>query len=600
MPRLASLVLIFCATLLLCAAAPPRSPEAEKSYRTATSLVEQGLPQAAIEHLQAALRAAPRDMQVHRDYQDLMKAQGFGSEVTQEYKARRDKEPSDADWRYLYGRASGDPAIARVEFEAALKSAPQHSFAMQGMGGVAAVEGKLDEALSWYRKALAVDAQSAEIHNKVANVQLAKGDEEAAISAWRLAISAEPTDYHAYLNLGAVLSTRGDLSGAADLLKQAVDRAPGNPLAHSNYAYILFKLQRIDESLSHFAAALAVNPRDRMVQGSRDLVQQVKDGKIPFAAFAPYEKALQAQMQDPAKAVQHYKEVLLLAPNFAVAHMNLGLAQAASGSVDEARKSLEKATELAPRDAAAWYNLGYLQLGMDQLDAARKSLGKAVELDPQDVDALAAMALAELGSGRTTESLRRYKQALDISPRDPGLWLQQAGAQAQSGDLKGAETSSRRALQIAPGLLAARVQLVAILREDRRYDEALAELQHLESAAPGHPDLAAERASLEAARSAAKAQASAPGTVHLARIYTKDRARADEAWKKLQAGGTFDALARDYGEGPEKARSGDIGFVDPAQLKAEVAAAVRALQPGQVTAVLDLGNGGWAILRRTP
>lgn len=591
--------------LLLClvvaaptASAAGLSAEAERLWSQARSLINQGLQSGAIQPLKRAVELAPDSIPIHCDYQDLMMAQGYAVDLVEEYRVRRDKEPRQADWHYLYGRATGNPSLAKESFTKALELDPKHKWATQGLGGVAAVEGRLDEALEHYNAALAIDPGFAMAHNKVAGIHYARSELDLAKAAWTAAIDAAPTDYHAYLNLGAVLSMEGDLEGAADLLGKAVSRAPGNPLAYVNLGYVLFKLKRYDESLSNFSAALAINPRDRKVAGSKQLVQSVRDGTIPFEAFAPYEKALAAGVGDPKKAVQHFKEVLLLAPNFAAAHSNLGMAQLTLGEVDSGLAALRKAVQLSPEDPGLLYNLGFALLGTEQPALALPQLEKAHRLDPGDLDILSGLALSQLALGNAEESIRTFEKALELQPRDPVLWVQLASAQGSRGDLKAAAASARKALTIAPSFTSARLQLVAILQDDRLYDEALVELKPLEDLAPGHPQLAAQRASLESARDAHKETASVAGNVRLSRIVVTRKSQADKVEQRLASGASFEELARSFGEGAEKARSGDIGYMDPKELRAELAGPVQKLSVGGHVGPIALG-GSWVFLKRT-
>ena len=192
-----------------------------------------------------------------------------------------------------------------------------------------------------------------------------------------------------------------------------------------------------------------------------------------------------------------------------------------------------------------------------------------------------------------------YQKALDLEPRNPALWAQFAAAKAAQGDLHSAENASRQALSIAPRFVAARVQLVAILREARKFDQALQELDHLEAVAPGHKDLAAERSALIAARNARSQDAQDPKRVHLGRILVSDEAKAKQAEARLGQGDAFADVARALGEGPEARLGGDIGHVDPAELRPELAAAISQLQPGMTSEVLRLGDQ-FLILQRIP
>jgi tetratricopeptide (TPR) repeat protein len=574
------------------------SAETQRLWAQARSLIEQGLQTAALQPLKRAVQLSPSAIAIHCDYQDLMMAQGFAVDLIEEYESRRDREPTQADWHYLYGRATGDPQLASAAFTQALGLDSEHKWARQGLGGVAAVKGELDEALDHYRVATELDPGFALAHNKIAGIHYARGQFAEAKQAWRAAIAAAPSDYHAYLNMGAVFSMEGDLEGAADLLGQSVAKAPGNPLAYVNLGYVLFKLRRYDLALANFSAALAINPRDRKVAGSVRLVESVRAGTMPFEAFAPYEKALGAGPRNPKKAVQHFAEVILLAPEFATAHSHLGMARLSLGEVEEGLSSLRKAVALEPTSPGLLFNLGYALMGTEDFGAALLQLKKAHGSDPGDLDILSSLALCQLALGLSQEAIRSFGRALDIQPRDPVLWLQLGSAQASAGDLVAAAQSAQRSLTIAPGFSAARMQLVTILQEDRRFSEALVALRPLEEAAPDHSDLASLRSAIENARAAHEATASKSGNLRLSRIFVTSESRAHKVSQRLAGGSSFEAMARAFGEGDEKARSGDIGYLAPSSLRSELSGPVRGLKVGQWVGPIALGKA-WVFLKRT-
>jgi len=527
-----------------------------------------------------------------------MMAQGFAVDLIEDYRSRRDGAPTNADWHYLYGRATGDPRVAQEAFVRALELAPQHKWARQGLGGVAAASGNLDEALEHYRLAADIDPSFATAYNKIAGIHYARGQFDEAKAAWKSAIRVAPTDYHAYLNMGAVLSMEGDLDGAASLLGEAVARAPGNPLAYVNLGYVLFKLRRYDLALANFSAALAINPRDRKVVGSKRLVESVKAGRTPFEAFAPYEKALAAGSRNPKEAAQHLREVILLAPSFATAHSHLGMALLGLGEVEDGIDSLRKAVALEPGEPGLLFNLGYGLMGTEDYSGALSPLSDAQAADPGDLDILSALALCQMALSRPEEAIRTFGMALEIQPRDPVLWVQLASAQGSRGDLRAAAESAARALTIAPGFTTARMQRVSILKEDRRFTEALSEVKVLEAAAPGHPDLAKLRSSIEHARDAHQATASKSGHMRLSRIFVTSRSRADQVSERLAGGRSFEEMARKFGEGDEKARSGDIGYLAPSSLRSELVGPVQGLKRGRWVGPITLG-GSWVFLKRT-
>lgn len=587
-------ILLLLSTLLVLA--PAHAGEAEDALQQAESLLEQGLPSEALGPMRKAARLSPGDVVVQRKYMELMKSQGYGRDAVAEFQARLEASPDDPLAHYLFGVSTGDPPTARREFEAALELDPNHAWARQGLGSVAIAEGRFEEALTHYQQALTIDPSFAEVHNKVANLHVALGQTDEAKAAWKRAMAAAPDDHHAYMNMGAALSMDGDLQGAAELLQGAVQRAPGNARVHFNYAYVLFKVDRVDDSLAHFAAALAINPRDRTVRGTQALVEAVRDGSVPRTVVEPYEQAVASLLADPSLSAQKYKEVLLLAPDFAFAHMNLGVAQAALGEVDAAKESLTTATRLAAEDPDTWRNLGMYFLMVQQYGEAIAPLSTAQGLDPSDPTLLSALANAQLGAGKASESVVSYRRALSLRPRDPALHVEMAAAQSAAGDLTGAAKTARSALAIAPEMVPARVQLVAILRDARRFDEALTELDVLDQQIPGHPDVVSQRTIIEARRGAHREQAKS-GKIRLSRILVGDEALAQDLVQQARGGADFGALAQRHSSGPFSAVGGDIGYVDAKDLLPDLAKAVAQLERGGVASPVQVG-ANWLIVKR--
>ncbi|HUQ75025.1 MAG TPA: tetratricopeptide repeat protein, partial [Burkholderiales bacterium] len=81
---------------------------------------------------------------------------------------------------------------------------------------------------------------------------------------------------------------------------------------------------------------------------------------------------------DLARACELYRQAAALAPDYARAHLNLGIGLEASGDAQGARASYEKALALEPQNAAANYNLGKLLYTQGALEEADGRLKRAL------------------------------------------------------------------------------------------------------------------------------------------------------------------------------------------------------------------------------
>ena len=73
----------------------------------------------------------------------------------------------------------------------------------------------------------------------------------------------------------------------------------------------------------------------------------------------------------------------------------------------------------------------------------------------------------------------------------------------------------------------------------------------------------------------------------LRRSEKKARERGEEIVEKLREGADFTGLAREYSEGPNAAKGGAVGFLARGEILPEIEKAVFALEPGEVSGLLE-------------
>ena len=81
-----------------------------------------------------------------------------------------------------------------------------------------------------------------------------------AESALRKAIAADPRSARAHVHLGVVLAQLGQLDEATELFSRAVTLDPGDPFAHMNLANAHRRRGALDAALDHYRAAVQLQP----------------------------------------------------------------------------------------------------------------------------------------------------------------------------------------------------------------------------------------------------------------------------------------------------------------------------------------------------
>jgi peptidyl-prolyl cis-trans isomerase SurA len=69
------------------------------------------------------------------------------------------------------------------------------------------------------------------------------------------------------------------------------------------------------------------------------------------------------------------------------------------------------------------------------------------------------------------------------------------------------------------------------------------------------------------------------------------RAKAEEVHKLAADGGNFAKLAKEYSQGPAAEEGGDIGEIQPDEMRPEFAKAAKSLEPGQVSPLIVTADG---------
>jgi serine/threonine-protein kinase len=257
-----------------------------------------------------------------------------------------------------------------------------------------------DEALGYYRAALALRPKASVVHNSLGNVLRAKGRLDEAISHFKQALRLNSRYAIAHSNLGLALYDKGRLDEAISHGEQAIRLDPKLALAHINLGVSLRARGRLDEAIGRYQQALRLDPKLAL-------------------AHTNLGNALRARGRLD-KAIDHFQQALRLDPRDAIAHSNLGLALRDKGWLDEAISHFQRATRLDPRFAPAHTNLGLALKDKGQLDEAIPAYRRVIELDPGGVEGHVTLVDALLRCGRFAEAAQRGQAALDLLPaREP-------------------------------------------------------------------------------------------------------------------------------------------------------------------------------------
>ena len=262
------------------------------------------------------------------------------------------------------------------------------------LGNVLKEQGKLDNAVAQYHRALALKPDFAEAHNNLGNALKKQGKLNEAVAQYERALALKPDYVVARLNLGNTFREQGKLDNAAAHYRRALAVNPNYVEAHNNLGNALKEQGKLDEAVAHYRHALAVNPN--FVEAYNNLGNALKDqGKLD-------------------EAVAQYQRALTFRPNLAEAHNNLGTALAEQGKLDEAMAQYRRALTLNPGYAEAHNNLGTALHEQGLVEEAVAQYRRALALNPHYAEAYGNLGKALMQAGDPIQALTAIQRSIEI------------------------------------------------------------------------------------------------------------------------------------------------------------------------------------------
>jgi serine/threonine-protein kinase len=276
-------------------------PEKLASYRPsglARALADLGDHAAAISLLRTAQRAHPDDFWINWDL---------------------------GVWLHRQGAQNADEAIGY--FRAAVALRPRSAFALNTLGGMLRDKGQLEEAEAILREAIRVRPDYGEAHVSLGSLLLARGNRDEAYGHLRTARHQGPDDAYLRNNIGAAFARAGLKDEAMTEYREAIRLEPEMALPRRNLAAYLVGEGEPDQAIAQLQEAVRLEP-----------------GNEAFRSFLARLLLDNGHAED---SVTQYHELLRRSPNSGFALQDLGRALLALGQFVEAREVLLRSQDVA-------------------------------------------------------------------------------------------------------------------------------------------------------------------------------------------------------------------------------------------------------------
>jgi tetratricopeptide (TPR) repeat protein len=278
------------------------------------------------------------------------------------------------------------------------------------LGSALCDQGKFEQAIPCFRRALEIDASYIEAHNDLGTVFLVLGKLDEAIACFSRATGIEPKYVDAQCNLGSALLSQGKLDEAVACFRRALEINPDFAAAHYNLGTVLQAQGKLEDAVAAYREAIA-------------LQSDYGDAWCNLGA------SLQAQ--DKAnEAVSCFHRALEIRPDYPEAFFNLGFTLQHAGSLDEALANYDRAIALRPSYAEPRFGQatirllrGDFQRGWPEYEwrwrahQVSESTFSQPRWDGSPLEQRSVLLQAEQGFGDTIQFIRYARLVKDRNPR---------------------------------------------------------------------------------------------------------------------------------------------------------------------------------------
>ncbi len=444
-----------------------------------------------------------------------------------------------------------DAALAALEPLFNTQQADAALFALAGTAYLA--KNDVRAAESNFAKASALDVRNTVLRTQLADVRLKLGDNERAIADLESVARSESSDTRADLMLIMVHLRTGAFDRALSAVHRLQQKRPADP--YGFHLEGIVELERRDFAAAHRAFLRALERNPTYLASLENLALLDARSRGPAAAQEAYERLLK-EHPDSTPVLLSYAKVL----------------QSIGARPEEIEEVFARALKASPKlvDArAALVDFRVRRGDGDGALAAAAEARRAIPEDPASGELLGAM---QLRAGQVEAAIATFSQMRDAAPASVRPLLLLAICYSRIKNYAKALEQLNKALALEPARTDLRRDIVTLLLEAGRTDEALAAARAIEQAKPNDPVgfaaegqvLVAEKDWLEAARA-----------YHESLLRAFDPALVEQLYAALrQVDSAGDALATTWVVANRKDTIAQRYLAERATLRKDYAAAV--------------------------
>lgn len=445
----------------------------ERADRGDRFLAEDKVAEAIVEY-RAAAQLAPDSSEIHRKLGEAYLKNQDAVGAFREFVQAADLAPDDIDAQLRAGQVLllvGSFDDARARADKVLEKVPGNVEALILKGNSLAALKDFRGALNQVQEAIKSDPARGIGYARLGALQFAQGDLIQAEAAFKRAAALDAESAAPRMALANLYWSSGRRQEAEDAIKEAVRLEPTNVLPNQALALLYLGTNRLDEAEAPLRAVAEH--------------AGTYEGQLTLADYYTSRKRL-----DEAKAL--YQEVAKTRDGYALATLRLASLGMMQGDRASADRLIDEILAKDPNQVDALVARAQLQLADGNLEAALATARKASGAGQAAPLPHHVLGLVYKAQNQFEDAESAFKDALRASPAYAPASVELAKLAIAAGDYPGAATYARTALERFPGDLDAHLLLVRAQIAGGNLNQADVSLRSLMATFPESPLAQAE------------------------------------------------------------------------------------------------------------
>lgn len=298
---------------------------------------------------------------------------------------------------------------SKTLFRHALRCTANNYVAYDGVGAALAEEHKYAEAVSYFKKAIAIKPTHPTARTHLGFVYMKRNRPAEAEAQFRIALEHSPWYPQALSWLAESLGKQGKYDEAVAYYERFLGRSPEDPQGNYHLGWILIRQRKMEEAIPYLETAVKFDPR-------------LADAHAQLAkAFAAVGRTAEAA-DHRAKAIELWMKAANRRPKDYKVRVLLGNALMTQGRSAEAAVVLEQALKLNPRHWQSANNLAFIYASErdPECDKPERALELARTADQltggKRAEVIDTLAAALAANGRFVDAVTAQRKAISLMP----------------------------------------------------------------------------------------------------------------------------------------------------------------------------------------